>query len=680
MPQIGETVGNYRLVELLGSGVFGSVYLAENTVLQERQVAVKFLKLEHMQSPLERDTFVHEARLLTQLEHPSILSMIDVGLHNNVPYIVTEYAPNGTLKSYLKKKASQPVTVKEALRILAPIGRALHYAHTRNIVHRDLKPANILFNAENEALLADFGVALMLPAGETLWSDVLRGSPAYMSPEQFSGAASPKCDQYALACIAYELLTGQQPFTPAHSTLKDWENCHANTPAVDPRRLNSAIPKRVSEAILKALAKDRDDRHETVEVFLQALGVSGRSRVARRKRSRPSKPPRKPQDAIRTGPLLGPKVHRFIVAAVLLLVLASVLFAAGSYFLTPKANILLTPANKLEQANFTFTGVPSQPDPSKQQVSAHVLNLSGSQHMSGQATGTIPATKAKGLLRFTNTSESSVTIPSTTLRGSSGVPVSFDGPITIAATGNVTVQSFAVDAGQSGNIKALDFNTQPVPNYSNVVITNLEAFSGGQDAMPELLSQDIDKIAKPLLSSLSQHVSNALQNEVRSNEHSLDQQCHHQQNSDHQPGEHVKTFTVTISLTCSEIVYDYVATRQIATTFLKQVAQSDPDLQRAEWKLNGQVVLTVRNTTSTSAQISLLVTAKGVWVYQFTNQELAKLKQQLVNKSKNRAQAILQQEDGVVSVSIALSNNGQTMPSSVDNITITSKQIPGATN
>lgn len=270
MPSIGEQIGNYRLVEVLASGAFGRVYRAEHTLLKQRQVAIKFLRLERLDNAEERAIFLQEAHFLDQLTHSAILPIIDVGLVDDIPYIITEYAPNGTLRTYLRRQAGQPAPLAEVLRITTPIGEALQYAHDHNIVHRDLKPENILFNAQNEPLLADFGIAVLLDAGTTFLSNV-SGTAPYMAPEQFEGVISPKCDQYALGCIIYELLTGKRPFTAARASMEAMWYQHANVLPTPPRQLNPALPAYVEAALLKALAKERNARHTNVAAFLAAL-------------------------------------------------------------------------------------------------------------------------------------------------------------------------------------------------------------------------------------------------------------------------------------------------------------------------------------------------------------------------------------------------------------------------
>ena len=181
--QIG---GNYRIVAELGRGGFGDVYLAQHIFFANRpQVAIKLLRAS-LFSPKERERFIQEAQLLNMLTHAHILPILDAGMQEDLPYIVMEYAPGGSLQDRLDKNAGQPFPIDEAITLLTQIGEALHYAHQQNIVHRDLKPDNILFNAKGEAVLADFGIAAILSSARTREVGDA-GTPAYMAPEMFAG-------------------------------------------------------------------------------------------------------------------------------------------------------------------------------------------------------------------------------------------------------------------------------------------------------------------------------------------------------------------------------------------------------------------------------------------------------------------------------------------------------------
>jgi serine/threonine protein kinase len=253
----GQEIGNYRLVEKLDCGSYGCVYRAEHLHLKKHIVAIKLLHA-HLASPQKSAEFLQEAQFLYDLRHPYILPVLDVGIYEKtIPYLVVEYCPYGSLKQYLQHQIPSLLSVEEAVSILTKIGQALHYAHQHNIVHRDLKPANILFKANGEVMLADFGIAVLLE-GTTFINPY--GTPAYMAPEQFQGIVSKKSDQFALGCIAYELMTGQKPFL--HSRI--------DTP-IPPSTLNPLVPPHVEKAIIKALSERHTDRYEDIVTFVNAL-------------------------------------------------------------------------------------------------------------------------------------------------------------------------------------------------------------------------------------------------------------------------------------------------------------------------------------------------------------------------------------------------------------------------
>src|SRR2546430_10819049 len=145
---IGKQIGNYRIIEELASGSFGRVYKGVHIFLSKRFVAIKLLQRMYLGSQKERESFLQEAQFLEIVKHPHILPIYDVGIQDGIPYFVTEYAPNGSLRDLLQQYHPHPLPVDEALTILTQIGQALHHAHQRNIIHRDLKPENILFNAK----------------------------------------------------------------------------------------------------------------------------------------------------------------------------------------------------------------------------------------------------------------------------------------------------------------------------------------------------------------------------------------------------------------------------------------------------------------------------------------------------------------------------------------------------
>src|SRR6266566_4513730 len=271
-PWIGKEVGNYRIVESINSGNFGSVYKGKHLHFEHDPVVAIKLPRATFHTEEERSQFIQEAQLQRQLGHPHILPILDAGFQNGIPYLVTMYAAGGSLRARLGKRNRQPLPLDEALVILTQIGQALHYAHQYQppVVHRDLKPENILLDEQGKVLLADFGIAVLLSSIRTgiVGSG---GTPPYMAPEQFEGLASPKSDQYALGCIAYELLTGRKVFSIPNATLEAWWYHHAKVEPMPPRQYNPHLPALIEQAILLAISKDRSKRHRDVVAFIQAM-------------------------------------------------------------------------------------------------------------------------------------------------------------------------------------------------------------------------------------------------------------------------------------------------------------------------------------------------------------------------------------------------------------------------
>jgi len=266
---IGKQIDNYYVIALLAVGGFSSVYLSRHILFTNRFVAIKVLHAKYLDSQKERDRFLQEAKFLEQLKHPYILPVIDVGIHEGLLYLVSEFMPNGSLQDRLDYQPTNPLPTKESIRILSQIGQALNYAHQQDIIHRDLKPANILFNASEDAILADFGIAIALTTVSAKHTATIVGSFQYMAPEQFQGRSSKQSDQYALGCIAYRLFTGSPPFNDSDAFTLMYRHLHENP--IVPRRLNPHIPVHIEKAILRAIAKRPVDRYPAILDFLTAL-------------------------------------------------------------------------------------------------------------------------------------------------------------------------------------------------------------------------------------------------------------------------------------------------------------------------------------------------------------------------------------------------------------------------
>ncbi len=266
---IGKEISNYRVTQRIANGAFGTAYLAKHRHLP-RTVVIKILHGIHLDSEEEKEQFRQEAHILDMLQDPNIsnvLHLLDFGIEDDVPYMIMEYAEQGSLRKRMQQHSS-PLSLPEALKIIEQVGKGLQSAHDKRIVHRDLKPENILFNAQGEALLADFGIAIVLKTASVKRTNIV-GTPAYMAPEQFRGEVCKENDQYALACIAYEMLTGHKLFEV--QDIHAWSHHHLHEKPTPPRQHNPQIPACVERALLKALAKKRTERYPNVSAFVTAL-------------------------------------------------------------------------------------------------------------------------------------------------------------------------------------------------------------------------------------------------------------------------------------------------------------------------------------------------------------------------------------------------------------------------
>ncbi|MEA3327967.1 MAG: serine/threonine-protein kinase, partial [Chloroflexota bacterium] len=204
-------IGRYEIIGELGSGGMATVLLGKDSFM-DREVAIKLLPRLFMHDPTFKERFQREAKLLAQLEQSAIVPVYDFGYHEEQPYMVNRYMRGGSLLERITEQGAQPLDV--SLAIVSRICSALSAAHKRGIVHRDLKPANILFDDSGQAFIADFGIAKLAQSTSTLTGNTLVGTPAYMSPEQFSGEykVDGRSDQYSLAIVLFEMLSGELPF------------------------------------------------------------------------------------------------------------------------------------------------------------------------------------------------------------------------------------------------------------------------------------------------------------------------------------------------------------------------------------------------------------------------------------------------------------------------------------
>ena len=264
----GENVGPYRVIEQLGSGGMATVFKSYHAAL-DRYVAIKVLHAAFKADPQFFERFKREARIVAKLEHPNIIPVYDFNEHHGEPYLVMRFIEGDTLKRYMTGK---PMAPAEVLRLLRPVAEALAYAHAQGVLHRDIKPSNIMVTKEGNIFVTDFGLARMVEAGEsTLSQDMMVGTPQYISPEQAQGIKEldGRTDVYSLGVVLYEMLTGRVPFsadTP-FATVHD----HIYTPLPLPSSINPEIDPTIERLLLKALAKDPNDRFGTATELLQAF-------------------------------------------------------------------------------------------------------------------------------------------------------------------------------------------------------------------------------------------------------------------------------------------------------------------------------------------------------------------------------------------------------------------------
>jgi hypothetical protein len=263
---VGHSLGQYRLVEQIGLGGMASVYKAYQPAL-DRYVAIKVLPPYYAHEPGFAERFIREAKAVARLTHPHVLPIYDFGQEDGLSYIVMQYVEAGTLKELL----GQPINLIAAADVIEQIADALDYAHEQGIVHRDVKPSNVLMDRGRWVLLSDFGLAKMVEGSQQLTgSGVGVGTPAYMAPEQGQGLKSDRrADIYSLGIVLYEMVTGRVPFeaeTPMAIVVK-----HITEPLPLPRALNPHLPQGVERIIMKALAKNPQDRYETAGALASAL-------------------------------------------------------------------------------------------------------------------------------------------------------------------------------------------------------------------------------------------------------------------------------------------------------------------------------------------------------------------------------------------------------------------------
>jgi tRNA A-37 threonylcarbamoyl transferase component Bud32 len=374
--QPGQMLGSYRIINQVGQGGMATVYKSYQPSM-DRNVAIKVLPRQLAESPEFAARFQQEARIIARLEHPHILPVFDFGESDGVTYFVMRYLEAGTLKT---KMEAGPLSLNEIDRLFTQLADALGYAHAHGIIHRDLKPANALVDEQGNVFLTDFGIAKLLESASPrlTQTDAILGTPAYISPEQAKAQTVDKrSDIYSLGIILYEMVTGRVPFvadTPLAVILK-----HISDPLPLPSILKTNIPEPIERVILKALAKEPDDRYATAAEFLSAWKRALEERETVRRSPEPIPAPAsragtpfdppsgrqgKPAPAPKAAPAPQPARSRTAGWAIGCLVIACLgisVAGIGIVFFNWQSPAIATPAASTPVP--TLTSAPTQPPP-----------------------------------------------------------------------------------------------------------------------------------------------------------------------------------------------------------------------------------------------------------------------------------------------------------------------------
>jgi len=265
----GQIIGKYKILSTIGSGGFGTVYLAEDTWIDKRVA----LKVPHKQT-VDFSELLREPRLLASLSHPNIVSILTAEKQENVFFIVMEFVPGETLETIIAREG--PLDLPRALDYTCQICNAVDHAHRQGVLHRDLRPSNVLVTDNGLLKVADFGTSRFLEIAAH--GTTVIGSPPYMAPEQFRGKAVFASDIYSVGVTMYQMLTGVLPYdAPAPADVDKLMSGELVSP---PRLKNPLIPKAISDIVMKALAPEPTARYQrATELLEDVLAARNASRT-----------------------------------------------------------------------------------------------------------------------------------------------------------------------------------------------------------------------------------------------------------------------------------------------------------------------------------------------------------------------------------------------------------------
>ncbi|HLL79473.1 MAG TPA: protein kinase [Ktedonobacteraceae bacterium] len=274
--RVGQQIGDYYLLRLLGKGGFAEVYLGEH-VNRKSLAAIKVLHARIAKDNIRG--FLNEARSI-RLKHPHIIPILDFGLEDDYPYLAMEYAPNGSLRQRHPKGTRLPS--ETIITYVKQVADALQYAHDEKVVHRDIKPENMLIGKQHDILLADFGIATIAQSTRHQSPQDMAGTITYMAPEQIQGKPRMASDQYSLGIVVYEWIAGKRPFS---GSLSELIGQHISTAPPSLLEFVPLLPPAVEEVVMKSLAKDPKERFDRISDFSLALESALRKEPAQPRQS-----------------------------------------------------------------------------------------------------------------------------------------------------------------------------------------------------------------------------------------------------------------------------------------------------------------------------------------------------------------------------------------------------------
>jgi serine/threonine-protein kinase len=348
---VGETFASFTILRVLGAGGMGTVYLAAHPRLP-RQDALKVLAAQWTADPEYRERFLREADLTASLSHPNILGVHDRGEHDGQLWISMDYVGGTDASKLVREHHPQGLPASQALEIVTAVASALDYAHQQGLLHRDIKPGNILLDPKAQRIfLADFGIARLIddPAGLTA-TNMAVGTMAYAAPEQLRGEPlDGRTDQYALACTAFDLLTGSPPYVDSNPAVVITKHVAAQIPLLGERRPELAA---LDPVMTRAMAKTRADRYASCGDFARELNYALNPPSGHVPRASPP-PPTRPEPA----PTLMTVTRRAKRPKVIAAVIFSALILAAAVF-----------------AGVTLVGRHDRPAPTAPVVTAHTFS------------------------------------------------------------------------------------------------------------------------------------------------------------------------------------------------------------------------------------------------------------------------------------------------------------------